>query len=61
MSTDLDRKPTPEELHQLWDPLVKHLIARHGKERAKRMFVKAVENAGFDPDEVRVVFAEDLS
>lgn len=58
---DLHRKATPEDLHRLWDPVMKQLIARHGKERAKAMFRKAVTDAGLDADEVRVVFAEDLS
>lgn len=61
MSIDPNRKATPEDLHRLWDPIMKKLIAQHGKEKANRLFAKAIEDSGLDPQEVRVVFAEDLS
>lgn len=60
-AADPNRKATPEDLRRLWDAPMRKLIAQHGKEKAKRLFAKAMADCGLDPNEVRVVFAEDIS
>lgn len=56
-----DQKVTPEDIEAIWTPLLKRLIAQYGKERAKSIFREAVRGAGLDPNDVRIVFPEDVS
>jgi hypothetical protein len=48
-------------MHAILDPVLRFLIARYGKEEARRRFAKAIEVAGFDPLEARLFFREDES
>ncbi len=62
MSTDdPNRKATQPEVAAMLGPIFAKLVREHGKTDAIRMFKIAVVEAGFHPDEMRVIFDEDLS
>lgn len=56
-----EEKVTAEEFARIVGPLFASMVKQHGKTNAIRMFRQTVVELGYDPNEFRVVFSEDLS